>query len=100
MSHIYIESESAKGQDLTTDLKRLAEKIRGRFKVCAACTSGNQRSEAHGIAIAALGAEEEKLSRLIDSIVAFCEQSGIGRVTNEEALIDHIEHINQSEEED
>jgi uncharacterized protein YlxP (DUF503 family) len=100
ISHIFIEPESAKGHNLSPDLKRLAEKIRSRFKVCAACTSSNQRAEAHGIAVAALGSDEEKLSQLIDSIVAFCEQSGFGRVTNEEALIDHIDHISQSEEND
>lgn len=79
-------------QDGDRDLKNLAEKIRSRFRVnAAAILSDHSGSDA--IAIAALGSSAEKLSQLLDAIVDFCEQSGLGRIDNEETLLDHIDAI-------
>lgn len=99
ISHIFIEVESHPSGDSTLDrdLKQLAEKIRSRFKVCAAYTT-TPGADANGIAVAALGPHEERLSRQLDAIVEFCEQSGIGRVINEQALIDHIDNIDHNDQ--
>lgn len=71
--------------------RALAEKIRARFKVCAAFyqTGGGDPC----LAISALGSTVERLSQTLDKIASFCEDSGFGRVESEEALLDHIDHL-------
>jgi uncharacterized protein YlxP (DUF503 family) len=75
------------------DLHTLVERIRGKFKVCAAAISGEDVGEGASLAVTALGSSEEKLSRTLDAIVDFCEESGFGRIASEEALLDHIDAL-------
>ncbi len=71
--------------------RALAEKIRTRFKVCAAIHQTGTGEFC--LAITALGSTAERLSQTLDKIAVFCEDSGFGRVESEEALLDHIDHL-------
>jgi uncharacterized protein YlxP (DUF503 family) len=99
LTHIKFEEnfqkDSRQNELRILELKRLAEKVRSRFKVCAKATFDLSSQEPIGIAVTALGAEEEKLSKLLDSIVEFCEQSGFGRVQDELSWIDSIDILEE-----
>ena len=71
--------------------RALAEKIRTRFKVCAAFYQRDTGDSC--LAITALGSTAERLGQTLDKIASFCEDSGFGRVESEEALLDHIDHL-------
>jgi uncharacterized protein YlxP (DUF503 family) len=73
------------------DLRQLTEKIRARFKVCAAAC--NDDPEGTAIAITALGSSEERLSHTLDAIAEFCETSGYGRILSEQTLMDHLDAL-------
>lgn len=75
------------GENAGRDLHTLTEKLRSKFKVCAAAVGDG------GVAITALASTEEKLTRTLDAVVDFCEESGFGRVASEEALLDHIDAL-------
>lgn len=75
------------------DLHSLLEKLRSRFKVCAAAIGADSSGDGTAIAITALASSEERLTRTLDGIVDFCEESGFGRVASEEALLDHIDAL-------
>ncbi len=83
----------ATGNSGRRDLHTLVEKIRSRFKVCAAALSGEDVGAGASIAVTALASSEEKLTRTLDGIVDFCEESGFGRISSEEALLDHIDAL-------
>ncbi|MCX6111587.1 MAG: DUF503 family protein [Proteobacteria bacterium] len=73
-------------------LRSLSEKIRARFKVCAAAAGGDESSDTV-LAIAALGSSEERLTNTLDAISEFCEASGFGRIASEQTLMDHIDAL-------
>lgn len=97
VSHIKFEEDfqkdSRQDEIRVLELKRLAEKIRSRFKVCAMATFQPSSQEPIGIAVTALGSDEEKLSKLLDGIVDFCEQSGFGRVQDELSWVESIDAL-------
>ena len=72
-------------------LRSLSEKIRARFKVCAAAAEAEDMGTI--LAIAALGSSEERLTNTLDAISEFCEASGFGRVASEQTLMDHIDTL-------
>lgn len=92
------EKESRRRDQRILEIKRLADRVRGQFKVCAMVTFHPNSEEPLGIAVAALGTQDEKLSKLLDSIVEFCEKSGYARVQEELALIDSIDILDQQDE--
>jgi uncharacterized protein YlxP (DUF503 family) len=73
------------------ELRQLAEKIRARFKVCAAVHEHNDAGPS--LAIAALSSSAERLDQTLDAISEFCESSGYGRVESEQSLVDHIDAL-------
>ncbi len=74
-------------------LRSLVEKLRARFKVCAAVCGDEEEGGVSAIAITALGSSEERLSQTLDAISEFCETAGFGRVESEQALMDHVDAI-------
>jgi len=88
------ESTADTAQD-RKDLRLLAEKLRARFKVCASsCASdASAKDTATAIALTALGSSEERLTHTLDAIAEFCENSGYGRITSEQTLMDHIDAL-------
>lgn len=101
VTHIKFEQDFSKGpqedEQKILELRRLAERVRSKFKVCAAATYREGAQGSLGIAITALGSEEEKLSRLLDTIVDFCEQSGFGRVQDELSLVEDIDILDEND---
>ena len=78
-------------EDDAQAFRALAEKIRSRFKVCAAFYQTDAGDFC--LAVTALGSTTERLSQTLDRISTFCEDAGFGRVESEEALLDHIDHL-------
>lgn len=71
--------------------RSLCEKLRSRFKVCAAVCS--EETGTNSIAITALGSSEERLSKMLDQLTDFCENAGLGRIASEDTLLDHMDNI-------
>ncbi|MBM4253810.1 MAG: DUF503 domain-containing protein [Deltaproteobacteria bacterium] len=84
------ESQMDSDQD-RRELKQLAEKIRVKFKVCAAVY--DDRDIGAALAITAIGSSSERIDQTLDAISEFCESSGYGRVESEQALVDHFEAL-------
>ena len=82
-------------RDLKT-MKSISEKVRSRFKVNVLCS--NSPSAAFEIVISALSLREEKLNNLLDTIEDFLENEGIGRITSESTLMDHVDNIEEFEQ--
>ncbi len=76
-------------------LKALCEKLRARFKI--AVNSVNAGKGETAIVVAALSRSEETLSQMLNDIGDFCEESGFGRVTDEETLLDHVDAISEQD---
>lgn len=93
---LVFEDEGATSGD-RKDLRTLVEKIRSKFKVAAAMLGEN---EGDGLAIAALGSSEERLTQTLDAISDFCEDSGFGRIASEQALMDHMDTLQEDPSQD
>lgn len=92
------DSEDGAPTDAGRDLANLAEKLRQRFRVCAAACPSHGGTHSQAIAIAALASSEDKLTQLLDAIVGFCDAFGLGRVSSEETLFDHVDEIGEYQE--
>lgn len=86
------EAAPKQGQDRKA-LRSLTEKLRSRFKVCAAVCSEEEEEGVSAIAVTALASSEEKLTQMLDAISSYCEESGFGRIESEDALLDHIDSL-------
>ena len=90
---VKITFEDELGAAAGRDLHTLLERLRSRFKVCAAAIAADESGNGASIALTALASTEEKLTRTLDNVVDFCEESGFGRIASEEALLDHIDAL-------
>jgi uncharacterized protein YlxP (DUF503 family) len=90
------EDVSSSSADVRRDLHGLVEKLRSRFKVCAAAI---EEGDATAIAVTALGSSEARLTQTLDAITDFCETSGFGRLDSEQTLMDHIDAVCEMESE-
>jgi uncharacterized protein YlxP (DUF503 family) len=75
------------------ELKSLTEKLRARFRICVRVADGSPQSAPPAIVIAALHPQQESLSRLLDQVVEFCENSGFGRIAEERTILEHLESL-------
>ncbi len=73
------------------ELKSLLEKIRSRYPVCIRIADEFHQHGRPGFVIATLHPKQDRLSSQIDSIIEFCENSGFGRVSSEESLLEELE---------
>lgn len=76
----------------------LIDRIRARHKVAV---MPSKSIEEHGVAqitFVLLGHNENKLSQEIDAIGELCEESGFGRIEDEDTMIDDIDVIMDIEE--
>ena len=76
------------------------EKIRARFKVCVMPCDTTEETGQASIAISSLAISEESLSKQLDSVSDFCEETGFGRVETERTLMDHIDAFTSDDDED
>ena len=91
VSKIMFDLDTETSQD-DKALKSLAEKVRSRFKVAVSTLNQAHQGET-ALVIAGLARNEEKLDQTINDIMAFCEESGFGRISDELTLLDHIDSI-------
>ena len=80
------------------DRKEMAaflDKMRARFRVTVMAYGNMQEDGETSIAYTSLAISEESLSKQLDSIAAFCEEQGIGRIADEAVLMDHIDSIGE-----
>lgn len=81
------------------DLNSLCEKIQSRFHVIAKPFSKGQDAGT-AIAVSTLFGTEKKISEILDDIVELCEESGFGRVDSEHTLLEHVNTIEEFEDEE
>ena len=80
------------------DLAALVDKLRARFRICAmSCSTSEDDGEA-SIAITSLAHSEEALSKQLDSISEFCENAGLGRISDEKTLLDHLDSFGEDDD--
>jgi hypothetical protein len=71
------------------------EKLRARFRITVMAYGNMQDDGETSIAYTSLASSEEALSKQLDSIAKFCEESGMGRIADEAVLMDHIDSIGE-----
>ena len=81
-------------------LAALVEKIRARYKVCVMPCEATDETGQASIAISSLGHSDEALSKQLDAISDFCEETGFGRVETERTLMDHIDAFSNDDEDE
>ena len=80
-------------------MSALIEKLRARFRITVMTYANVQEDGETAIAYTSLAMSEESLTKQLDAIAAFCEESGIGRIGDEAVLMDHIDSIGEDTEE-
>lgn len=86
------------GTDMQQDrkeLQALVEKIRARFRVCVMPCQTYEDDGEVALALTSLAISEEALTKQLDAISEFCEQSGFGRIEEEKTLLDHIDSFGE-----
>ncbi|MFW7381684.1 MAG: hypothetical protein ACOH5I_22945 [Oligoflexus sp.] len=73
------------------ELKSLIEKLRARFKITIRISEDFQKTGEPSIILAALHPQQEALSKLLDSVVEFCELSGFGRIADEKTILEDLD---------
>jgi hypothetical protein len=74
------------------EMHNLVESVRKKFKVAALSIQDSQGIPV-GVAITALAYDENELNKKIDAMTEHCENFGIGRVSWDRALVDHIDVV-------
>jgi uncharacterized protein YlxP (DUF503 family) len=75
-------------------IQQLVERLRKKFKI-SAMTLNDSGGIPVGVGVAMLASKESDAHRKVDEIIRDCEEFGIGRVSWERALIDHIDAIDE-----
>jgi hypothetical protein len=75
-------------------IQQLVERLRKKFKL-SAMTLNDSEGIPIGVGVALLAIRESDAHRKIDEIIKDCEEFGIGRVSWERALVDHIDTIDE-----
>jgi hypothetical protein len=95
---ITFEHESGDPNPDRRDVAALVEKLRARFRITVMAYANTQEDGETAIAYTSLALSEESLTKQMDSIAEFCEESGFGRIADEAILMDHIDSIGEDEE--
>ena len=97
---ITFEHESGAPAPDRKEISALIEKLRARFRITVMAYANIQEDGETAIAYTSLAQSEESLNKQLDSIAAFCEESGFGRIGDEAVLMDHIDSIGEELDED
>jgi hypothetical protein len=73
------------------EMQAFCEKLRARFRICVLPDSTEVDDGVAAIVYTSIAHSEESLSKQLDGIVTFCEESGMGRVADEKVLMDHVD---------
>ena len=93
ISKIVFEGHSV--QNDKRDLHSLMEKIKKKFNASVKIPSDFKKTGSPTLMVAILENEESSINRILDKIVDVCEDSGMGRVMSEKAMIDFIDFEDQ-----
>lgn len=77
-------------------LRSLCDKIRSRFQVCLKIQKGSIQTPP-SLVISLLENSRQKIDQNLDQIASLCEESGLGRLSNEQAFYDHIDNFFEQE---
>jgi hypothetical protein len=78
---------------------QLCESLRSKLKVCAKpCSKANNGIPA--IAVSALASSEIAMDELLDSILDMCDGKNLGRIDSEFSVVEHINVLEEEDEED
>ena len=89
ISKIVFEGHSL--QNDKRDLYSLTEKVKKKFNASVKIPSEFKKTGSPILMIAVLENEEANINRTLDKIIDLCEDSGMGRVISEKAMIDFID---------
>jgi len=78
----------------------ISERICSKFKVLAKAYQQNSYESTLVLALTLLERSEEKLNQKIDSILAFVESSGLGRILEHHTLSDRMDSVSSDEDEE
>ena len=78
-------------------LHALCDKLRAHFRICVEIATTAEDKGYAAIALCGLDRSSEKLSQLVDKIVAYCERSEGLRVSDEPTLIDHVDIVDEED---
>ena len=73
------------------ELKSLCERIKSRFQVCVKVENSSQSFPR--IVISALEHSQAVLDKKLDQVTDYCENSGFGRISQEEVFYEHVENL-------
>ena len=74
----------------SNDLKKLCNKVRQKFKIT---TSIDTTSDEPAIFIALLHQRADQLQSSLDQISDYCEECGLGRISQEEVIFEAFEDV-------
>lgn len=94
---ITFESEEGAPAPDRKEMAAFIEKLRARFRITVMPYGSMQEDGETSIAYTSLAASEESLSKQLDAIAKFCEDSGMGRIADEAVLMDHIDSIGEED---
>jgi hypothetical protein len=77
----------------------ICERVSSKFKVLAKSYQQGSYDSTLVVAIALLDRSEEKLNQKIDTILAFLESSGLGRILEHKTLCDQMDSLDSDENE-
>ena len=78
----------------------ICERVCSKFKVLAKPYQQSSHESTLVVALALLDRSEEKLNQKVDSILAFLETSGLGRILEHKTLCDQIDNIDSDEDDE
>lgn len=94
---VKITFESSPGDPIPDrkDISALIEKLRARFRITVMAYGNIEDDGETSIAYTSLANSEDSLTKQMDAIASFCEESGMGRIADEAVLMDHIDSIGE-----
>lgn len=97
VTKVVFESDRTTGNELK-DAKALCEKLIQKLKVCAkACTDSSGKFSA--LAISGLAKTEDDMNALLDDALEICDSSDLGRVEAEYSIVEHVDVLEEEDEE-
>ena len=90
ITRITFDPDSTEAHDKRS-LGHFARRVRERFGVAVAPMGGTSDDPVMGLAVAAVGEREDKLSSTMDAVVKFCEDDGFARIGSESSFIEPVE---------
>jgi ppGpp synthetase/RelA/SpoT-type nucleotidyltranferase len=86
-------------RDELKSAKSLCEKLKKRLPVCAK-SCANSNTDIPSIAISTLSKTEQDVEDILDKVLDICEASDLGRIESEYTLIEHVDILEEEDEDE